>query len=134
MRRYYSVPEAEDMIPLLKPKILYLIKLSRALDVLESVDIQYDDQYETIKQDVVMNKKFHEYSLKFCREVEKLLQEGVVLQDIDDGLVNFFSIHNGKEIFLCWRLGEQRIDSWYDINSDYTFRKPISELKGKRRV
>ena len=133
MRKYYTVSEAEDVIPLLKPKMINLIKLSRAIEFLESVEIQYADEYETIKQDVSMNKKFHEYSLKFCREVEKLLEMGVILKDTEEGIINFFSINEGKEIFLCWKLGEHKIDSWYEMNSDYEFRKPLSELK-KRKV
>ena len=43
-------------------------------------------------------------------EVEKLLDAGVVLKDLDEGLVNFFSMHDGREIYLCWRLGEEGID------------------------
>ena len=129
MRKYYSVSEAEDLIPFLKPRMINLIKLTRAIEFLESVEIQYEDEYETIKQDVSMNKKFHEYSLKFCREVEKLLKMGVVLKDTEEGIVNFFSLNEGKEIFLCWKLGEHKIDSWYDLNSDYEFRKPLSALK-----
>jgi hypothetical protein len=65
MRKYYSLPEAEAMIPKMKQKMVDLVKLSKAIDLLDSIDIQYDDEYETIKQDVVMNKKFHEFSLKF---------------------------------------------------------------------
>jgi hypothetical protein len=134
MRKYHSVPEAEELIPSLRPKILNLIQLSRAIEFLEAVDIQYEDEYETIKQDVAMNKKFHEYSLKFCKEVEKLLKSGVVLKDIDEGLVNFFSLHGTKEIFLCWKLGEDKIESWYEMDSDYAFRRPVSDLKDNKKV
>ncbi len=129
MKRYYTIPEAEEVIPLLKPRIINLIKLSRAIEFLEAVDIQYDDEYETVKQDILMNKKFHDFSLKFCNEVEKLLKEGIVLKDVDEGIVNFFALHEGKEIFLCWKLGEHRIDSWYEIGSEYEMRRPVAELK-----
>lgn len=129
MRKYYSVPEAEDTIPMLKKRILNLIKLSRAIEFLESVDIQYDDEFETVRQDILMNKKFHDFSLKFCVEVEKLLKEGIVLKDVDEGLVNFFALHEGKEIFLCWRLNEDKIESWYELGSTYELRRPITELK-----
>lgn len=132
MRKYYSVLEAEDMINVLEPKLLNLMKLSKAIDLLDAIDIEYEDEYETIQKDVMMNKKFHEYSLKFCKEIEKLMNKGVILKDIEEGIINFFSMHAGKEIFLCWRLGDRRIDSWYAVGSDYEFRKPISELKNKK--
>lgn len=134
MRRYYSIPEAEEMIKTLKPKLLKLMKLSKAIDLLDSIDIQYSDEYETIKSDVLMNKKFHDYSLKFCKEVEKLLKAGVVLKDLEQGLINFFSLHNGREIFLCWKLGEENVSSWYEIDADYELRKPVSELTTKNKV
>ena len=129
MKKYYTVSEAEDIIPLLKPRIVNLMRLSRAIEFLEAVDIQYENEYETIRQDIMMNKKFHHFSLKFCKEVEKLLKIGVVLKDAEEGVVNFFSLHEGQEIFLCWKLGEHKIDSWHRINDSYDMRKPVSELK-----
>jgi len=132
MRKYYSLEEAEDMLPALKTRMGRLIKLSKAIDLLDSIDIQYEDEYETIKRDVIMNRKFHEYSLKFCKEIEYLLELGVVVSDIDEGLINFFSVNNGKEIFLCWKFGEDELHGWYDIASDYEFRRPISDLTGHK--
>ena len=134
MKRYYTVPEAEAQIPVLKEQLLGLMKLSKAIDLLDAIEIQYDDEYETIKKDVLMNKKFHEFSLQFCKEVEKLLEQGIVLKDIEQGLINFFGMHEGKEIFLCWKMNEEKIDSWYEMNADYELRKPISELKKKNKV
>ncbi|MBN2421198.1 DUF2203 family protein [Candidatus Woesearchaeota archaeon] len=133
MKKYYSVSEAEAMIPKMKEKMVDLMKLSKAIDLLDSIDIQYDDEYETIKRDVLMNKKFHEFSLRFCKEVEKLLGQGIVLKDIDQGLVNFFSMHAGKEVFLCWKMGEDKIQHWYELDSSYEFKKTVDELKGKKK-
>jgi len=73
MRKYYSVGEAEDAIQLLEPKLINLMRLSKAIDLLDAIDVEYEDEYETIQKDVLMNKKFHEYSLKFCKEIERLL-------------------------------------------------------------
>ncbi|HME87060.1 MAG TPA: DUF2203 family protein [Candidatus Nanoarchaeia archaeon] len=134
MKKYYSISEAEETIPLLKQKIVDLVKLSKGIDLLDSIDIQYEDEYETLKQDVAMNIKFHDYSLQFCKEINKLLEMGVVLKDVEHGLVNFFSMHAGKEIFLCWKLGEENIHAWYALTESYEARKPISELKSKKKA
>ena len=58
MKKYYSVTEAADMIPQIKPKLINLMKLSKGIDLLDSIDIQYNDEYETVKKDILMNKKF----------------------------------------------------------------------------
>lgn len=133
MKKYYSVEEAEEMIPVLKPQLLKLLKLSKAIDLLDAIDIQYEDEYETIKKDVQMNRKFHEYSLKFCKEIEKLLDAGIVLKDLEEGLINFFGVNEGKEIFLCWKIGKENIHAWYEADSEYEFRKPISDLTESKK-
>jgi hypothetical protein len=41
-------------------------------------------------------------------------------------------MHAGKEIFLCWKMGEDKINHWYELDSSYEFKKDISELKTKK--
>ncbi|RPI70946.1 MAG: DUF2203 family protein, partial [Ignavibacteriales bacterium] len=43
------------------------------------------------------------------------------------GLVDFPSIINNKEVFLCWRSDEDEIKFYHDIDSGYSGRKPIPE-------
>ncbi len=52
-----------------------------------------------------------------------------------DGLCDFPSIHEGREIFLCWRLGEPAVSHWHEIHTGFMGRLPISELDpGHARV
>ena len=54
-----------------------------------------------------------------------------MLKDLDEGLINFFSMHEGREIYLCWRLGDESVDSWYDVEEGYEQRKPVADLNKK---
>ena len=62
-------------------------------------------------------------------EVRRLLLTlggmGVVLRDIDSGLVDFPSYRDDREIYLCWRLGEERITSWHEIDEGFHSRRPL---------
>jgi Uncharacterized conserved protein (DUF2203) len=49
----------------------------------------------------------------------------VVLRDLDRGLVDFPSIRDGQEIFLCWEEGEEEIGYWHDTDSGYGGRRPL---------
>ena len=49
----------------------------------------------------------------------------VVLRDLDRGLVDFPSIRDGREVFLCWEQGEDEIGYWHDVDSGYGGRRPL---------
>ena len=49
----------------------------------------------------------------------------VVLRDLDRGLVDFPSIRDGREVFLCWEEGEEEIGFWHDLDSGYGGRNPL---------
>jgi hypothetical protein len=49
----------------------------------------------------------------------------VVLRDLDRGLVDFPSIRDGHEVFLCWEEGEDEIGFWHDLDAGYGGRRPL---------
>lgn len=49
-----------------------------------------------------------------------------------DGLCDFPSLHEGREIYLCWRLGEPSVSHWHEVHTGFMGRQPISELEPRR--
>ena len=49
----------------------------------------------------------------------------VVLRDLDRGLVDFPSIRDGQEVFLCWEEGEDEVAYWHDLEAGYGGRRPL---------
>ncbi len=62
-------------------------------------------------------------------EVRKILWEfasrGILLKDIDRGLVDFPAIREGREVFLCWELGEADVEFWHELDTGYAGRTPF---------
>jgi hypothetical protein len=57
--------------------------------------------------------------------VERLEELGVVVKDLDLGLVDFPSEREGEEVFLCWHVGEESVAFWHGLEEGYAGRKPI---------
>jgi hypothetical protein len=57
--------------------------------------------------------------------VDKLEELGVVLKDLDLGLLDFPSEREGEEVLLCWHVGEDSVTSWHGLAEGYAGRKPI---------
>jgi hypothetical protein len=57
--------------------------------------------------------------------VEKLEELGVTVKDLDLGLLDFPAELDGREIELCWHVGEDVVAFWHEIGEGYAGRKPI---------
>ncbi len=62
---------------------------------------------------------------KLAESLAALEEIGVVVKDIDAGLVDFLAIRDGKEVFLCWQLGEPDLAWWHSLEEGFRGRKPI---------
>ena len=61
--------------------------------------------------------------------VGELQQIGVDLKDPARGLLDFPAIHEGREIQLCWKAGEETIAFWHEVDAGYANRRPVTELE-----
>jgi hypothetical protein len=61
--------------------------------------------------------------------VQTIADMGVEVKDLDAGLIDFRSTRRGREIYLCWKLGEgERISWWHELDTGFAGRRPIKEL------
>jgi hypothetical protein len=62
-------------------------------------------------------------------QVRDLLAElqglGIVIRDIDRGLIDFPAILDRREVYLCWQLDEGEIEFWHDLESGFGGRRPL---------
>ena len=66
------------------------------------------------------------------QEIEAILRDladlGVEVKDPDRGLVDFRSRLRGREVYLCWQLGEpERVAFWHDLDAGFAGRKIIED-------
>lgn len=52
----------------------------------------------------------------------------ITLRDIGSGLIDFPALVNGRPIWLCWRLGEEDVGWWHEVDSGFDSRQPLAEL------
>jgi hypothetical protein len=61
--------------------------------------------------------------------VDELAGIGVELKDYESGLIDFPGRHQGRDIYLCWKLGEDKVDHWHELHSGYAGRQSTSTLE-----
>lgn len=102
--------EAENSIRELSQRILMLGGMNVNTTLAEAWKAQCDSNAQTLK-----------------RSVERIEELGVLVKDLDIGLVDFPTLFRGEEVYLCWRMDEADIDHWHGINEGFRGRRPIDK-------
>jgi len=130
MAHYFTREEAEALLPQISV-ILRKIQVGR-----QSL-LQTEEELEALRVQAAGNgHHLHERMLKLQRDLtthaqalrklaEKLDTFGCELKDPDSGLIDFLSLRNGREIYLCWHLGEERINFWHYLHTGFAGRQPL---------
>ncbi|HEV2198430.1 MAG TPA: DUF2203 domain-containing protein [Bryobacteraceae bacterium] len=59
--------------------------------------------------------------------IERVSELGAQIKDLDIGLIDFPTRYHGREVSLCWKLGEERIAFWHGVDEGFRGRKPIDD-------
>jgi len=134
MPRYFNLTEAERMLP----------EVDRALrDALfhkaeyQAADAELNATMQGIRMaggsrvnpgPILATRARRDASAGALREIfEKIEQMGVLVKDLDIGLIDFLTRYQGREVCLCWKLGEERIRFWHGTDEGFAGRKPIDD-------
>jgi hypothetical protein len=56
---------------------------------------------------------------------EEINELGCELKDIDQGLIDFRAEMEGREVYLCWKLGEERVEWWHELDTGFAGRQRL---------
>ena len=57
--------------------------------------------------------------------LEEFEERGIIIRDLQRGLIDFPAMREGREVYLCWIYGEERIDYWHEIDTGFAGRQPL---------
>ena len=128
MARRFTVEEANALLPSIIPRLETLRTLTQRLvairEELESISPGARlnggaSRLLQLEQEAVMRSQEAEAVLK------RLADDGVEVKDPLQGLIDFRSLRDGREVYLCWRLGEGRLAYWHELNTGFQGRRPL---------
>ena len=132
--RYFKLSEAQELLPVIAPY------LEQAREQKSKVDGLNQELAHAAARIMVLGGSIpphHELAKKKAERdglaaevqesVSKILETGCLVKDLDEGLVDFPTLMNGEEVYLCWKLGEKRIEYWHGIEEGFAGRKPLDD-------
>ena len=122
--RLFTVEEANALIPEISPLMGEILeRRARSASIrTENAELVQDTQSNIGGLDLsTATTDF----LAIERLVNKIKSHGIVVKDINVGLIDFLAEIDGREVYLCWRYGEKSVGYYHDLEAGFNGRKRI---------
>jgi hypothetical protein len=60
-----------------------------------------------------------------ARSVTQIQELGVLVKDLDRGLIDFPALRGDEEVLLCWEIGEDEVGYWHGLEEGFAGRRPL---------
>ncbi len=79
-----------------------------------------------VSQDVRDRQKIAQELVGRLNELGEAIKEiGCELKGVEEGLIDFPSEREGRTVYLCWKLGEDNIAYWHELDTGFSSRQPL---------
>jgi hypothetical protein len=129
-----TLPEVREILTVLAEHRLELIRLRDRLLELQNEDDAGAGGEGVGRRDVAvaderrLRLRMQGIIDQMQASVARLEELSITLRDIQTGLIDFPALVSGRQICLCWRLGEDQIEWWHELSEGFSGRRRLSEL------
>ena len=127
--RTFTVEEANNALPLVRRIVADIVRAYELLSeqaedyknvrAFEDRTTEVEDRLNSLKRSMgVLSEEIEAY-------VGELSEIGCEMKDLKTGLVDFPSLMDDRRVFLCYQLGEDRIEHWHETTEGFAGRKPL---------
>ncbi len=130
MAHYFTREEAEALLPQISVVLLDIqIERKSILQTQEELDAlrlqAAGNGYHLHERMMNLQGELSHQAQTLRKLLDELAEFGCVLKDPERGLIDFLSLRNGREIYLCWYLGEESINFWHYLDTGFAGRQPL---------
>ena len=134
MPRFFTLQQAEKLLTEVESALREAIALKSEYEEAEKEWQNFSRRITMLggvlvdRAQLLDNKHRRESSAhRFKETIERIQEFGCLVKDLDSGLIDFPTLLNGVEVYLCWKLGESGIHFWHSVEEGFRGRKPIDQ-------
>jgi hypothetical protein len=123
-KKYFTVSEANHALAYVRPVTKDLMDCyAHVVDIrrrIEKPGIQDSREHLEAEYETTMDR--------LSELVDELHQVGVELKDFERGLIDFPSVHDDREIYLCWQFKDETVCAWHETDAGFAGRQDVATL------
>ncbi|HLS48281.1 MAG TPA: DUF2203 domain-containing protein [Gemmatimonadales bacterium] len=129
--RLFTLEQAERTLPLVQRIVQDLVETypewRAGVARYEALSLAADPELGEPEEMVAVRTQVAELAERIDGYLRELEGIGCMFKGFDAGLVDFHSLRDDRPMFLCWRLGEDRITHWHEVDAGFEGRQPIDD-------
>jgi hypothetical protein len=130
--RLFTLAEANRTLPLVRRVVEDILAAYPAWKDLvaryELIAAQARPEWGESQEQLSLKHEIDTVAAKINDYLKELEQIGCEFKGFDEGLVDFHGRLEQREILWCWKVGEERISHWHDLDAGFAGRQPIPEV------
>ena len=129
--RLFTLEEANELVPWLEATFQRLVPAQEELTALQSrllvLQRQRRSNGASSSQSEVTQVQEERDRLvqRFEESIREITNQGILVRDVARGLVDFPSVREGREVYLCWIGGEEQLEFWHETDRGFAHRQPL---------
>ena len=123
-KKLFTLEEANALIPQLLTLVPEIQKLSGSMDH-DFPDIHNAREKAKWNGGSPQGTRYLNVILKYSHLIQEIESIGCEIKGVREGLIDFPSIREGREVYLCWRMPEKEICFWHGLDAGFSGRQPI---------
>lgn len=130
MASYFTRAQAEALLPRLEASLREIQALraelaERERELHEAHTRLESNGHTPLDELATLPAEVADLSRRIADQAREVAESGAIIKDLESGLLDFPTLRDGREVYLCWRLGEEHIGWWHEITSRLSGRRPL---------
>jgi hypothetical protein len=129
MFNFYTPDQANEILPEIKKRFNKIIDKRNEIIIIQNEINSITNGYKSFILFFDKKKELNKIISSLYREIEEIEEFDILIKSVDEGLLDFPSKRFNEEVWLCWKIGEEKIRFWHGKDEGFIGRKPLS-IKG----
>ena len=124
MAKYYTPKEANEALIVIRPILAELMQIG------ERIRAHQPEYWSVVQKSAgnggnpALSKLLPDFD-RLDILLHKIQDMGIEVKDLTTGLIDFVGLRDGREVYLCWKYGEESIQFWHEIEAGFSGRQLI---------
>jgi len=124
MERYFSVEEANAALEEIRLLVVEMLELHRSLLARQAQAVPALRRAKGNGGNPAASQLVQDFS-RLESLVKHIQETGVLVKDVGSGLLDFPTLREGREVYLCWRYNEPSVQFWHEIDAGFAGRQEL---------
>jgi hypothetical protein len=129
MFNFYTPDQANEILPEIKRRFNKIIDKRNEIILIQNEINSIINGYKSFILFFDKKKELNKIISSLYKEIEEIEEFDILIKSVDEGLLDFPSKRFNEEVWLCWKIGEEKIRFWHGKDEGFIGRKPLS-IKG----